>query len=676
MKESLTTAASVDRGEQARKMDNNGKNDDIKTSAVQAAAAEENPANKSKYNTITAQAETGAESQANVEETTGDTGSKSKAERNIGAAATSNKKDEKSTYDTNRGAGSKKSKQALSVSEDEAPLLIRMENYLTKAMELNELNEPHWASAIPVSGTMESKKGTEGLKSPKKPRTGYNFFQFHVREVAAKEANKDESSQNLTKAELNERKARITGKLWKRMDRNFRGYFKKLADLDKVRYKNELVHYELWQRSKEARPNFPHHYPHGTYLPHTRHQMPHAQVTPRYPEYHDEYSGFPGSGSQRIPYQRTEMDPRMRYRGGDYRYPAAVAQHSRADMAAALPSSSMYFPHTQDWPASASVPKNHPTSSSDVQASFFKRARMIDKKSGTYPRHSRAERNYTYGYPAQPKPMPEFPGSYQGAGGGSGGYEHQSSRSSYPILNQAQAQVRQVPASQVYGGAASRPTAEAFERANLDARGVVDTMVERLSSHTKNMLPGPGMSSQNTAANYYNYNNPRSRSQRSSGSGAPLASSLSPSARGGQYGEQRASRSGRQSRSQQMHLKSQPHVTGQQQQQQQLASSYMHQNPNNTNYGDPIPRAGPAVPHTGQMSMPQQNYAARRMQPAARHAPREGSGDAAGRTYRKRGAPDWTRCRRGAPSWTRDDVYNSDQTHAYMCNNVNNDCND
>mmetsp|Transcript_12335 Transcript_12335/g.25105 ORF Transcript_12335/g.25105 Transcript_12335/m.25105 type:complete len:337 (-) Transcript_12335:171-1181(-) len=72
------------------------------------------------------------------------------------------------------------------------------------------------------------------LKKPKRPKTGYNYFQLSIRDKLCDKIPMDDRVLH------NETVARIIGKKWKALSKQERQVFQTLAEQDKTRYEEEL----------------------------------------------------------------------------------------------------------------------------------------------------------------------------------------------------------------------------------------------------------------------------------------------------------------------------------------------------------------------------------------------------------------------------------------------------
>mmetsp|Transcript_13122 Transcript_13122/g.23827 ORF Transcript_13122/g.23827 Transcript_13122/m.23827 type:complete len:495 (+) Transcript_13122:43-1527(+) len=75
------------------------------------------------------------------------------------------------------------------------------------------------------------------LKKPKRPKTGYNYFQLSIRDKLCDKISMDDRVLH------NETVARIIGKKWKALSKQERKVFQNLAEQDKCRYERELKEY-------------------------------------------------------------------------------------------------------------------------------------------------------------------------------------------------------------------------------------------------------------------------------------------------------------------------------------------------------------------------------------------------------------------------------------------------
>eukprot|EP00954_Amorphochlora_amoebiformis_P005013 393622-Amorphochlora_amoeboformis.AAC.1 len=75
------------------------------------------------------------------------------------------------------------------------------------------------------------------LKKPKRPKTGYNYFQLSIRDKLCDKIPMDDRVLH------NETVARIIGKKWKALSKQERKAFQNLAEQDKCRYERELKEY-------------------------------------------------------------------------------------------------------------------------------------------------------------------------------------------------------------------------------------------------------------------------------------------------------------------------------------------------------------------------------------------------------------------------------------------------
>eukprot|EP00472_Partenskyella_glossopodia_P001091 CAMPEP_0197543364 /NCGR_PEP_ID=MMETSP1318-20131121/68199_1 /TAXON_ID=552666 /ORGANISM="Partenskyella glossopodia, Strain RCC365" /LENGTH=629 /DNA_ID=CAMNT_0043102693 /DNA_START=170 /DNA_END=2061 /DNA_ORIENTATION=- len=189
------------------------------------------------------------------------------------------------------------------ISEKDAKLLKDLKSVLLKAIGVEDdgkgtvmkakTNQFKWQHVLRISKPEEKKKSSK-LKRPRKPRTGFNFFQCRVREIGEIAKDPDfnwDLALKKKKTDFNDKLARLTGKLWRDLDSVSKTFFTDVADLDKVRYTDEKERYDRrtqtfdmpqmrYYRASSEHERYQFYNPQSYHMPHSRQHPGYMQQRP------------------------------------------------------------------------------------------------------------------------------------------------------------------------------------------------------------------------------------------------------------------------------------------------------------------------------------------------------------------------------------------------------------